>query len=130
MVCDPATEFVLKSRNGSAVDDVRVVLKVEGDILRILCNKDSGFSEGVRVADFIKHVRVSSGHIGDDEISFSNLVVNPRQDTFCKYLLVDSLAVCADGFCGGFNTEVINVTETCIERRTNTKGFGAVFAIV
>jgi hypothetical protein len=102
--------------NPPAVDDVLVMGKIERDIRRFACNENDASSQGMRVAYFIKYVRISSSYVGDKKVRFGDLVPNSIKHALLKDLLVDALAIGAGCLARGLDAKAVGVIERRVER--------------
>src|SRR5208283_289134 len=116
MVGDSLAEVVFQSGNRAAVDDVRIMLQIKWDVVRVLSEQDHSLSEGVRVANLVKYVWIAACHVRNNQICFGDLVINPLKDALRKNLLIDPLTISARTFSGGFDAQLIDVAERRIKR--------------
>ena len=70
----------------------------------------------MRVSHFVEYIGVSIRRISDEHVCLGDLVVNPSEDTFLEYLLIDPLSVSASVFTCRTNAELIRVIKIRIKR--------------
>ena len=73
---DSLGELVAQVDDFSLVDDMGEMLQIERYVVGLLGEQDGRLSEGMCVADLVKHVGVAAGHVGDDDVGLGNLVVD------------------------------------------------------
>ena len=66
------------------VDDVRVVLQIEWDVVVPSRHEDDRLTECMSITGLVEHVGIPSGHVSDEQIGLGNLVVETRKNVVGK----------------------------------------------
>src|SRR5437763_1307772 len=90
---EPPLQLGSEIRNSPTIHNMGVVLKVEGDILDFLCEEDDCFAERMSIACLIEDIRISIGHVSNNNVSLGNLIADALQNALMKDLLVNPLTV-------------------------------------
>jgi hypothetical protein len=114
-IFDPCLESSPQAGNALAVYDMREVFYIEGDIIGVTGEEYRGFTKGVRIAGFVKDVRVLACHVGDDDVRLGDLVVDSLDDALGEMLLVNPLAVHLGRLAGRLYSELVDVAEILVE---------------
>jgi hypothetical protein len=112
----PALQFLPQIGEKPAVNDVRVVLEIEGDVLFVPRQQNHLLVERMRVTGCVEDILVPFRHVRDDEICFRDQVLSPLQNGLWGKLHIEAFGVRASGFASRFDCEFPEIVERCAGR--------------